>query len=223
MNDGDFDDEALASILDARAGRPAVEAAAERRVRDAAVLAALADLDLAREAAYEPPPLEDDPTALMLGLVVDPETSFDGKAAVQSRKRSSLSISQLAARLVGRGWSVSSQDVFAWEAGSRPVPPALARAIAEESGISPQALLRRAGTDPVREGLRAILRGPDFQRLAERWAALKGTSVAVAASALEARALAAVHRGGAPEPGVVMETLDALIRTLEGQDGGEER
>jgi hypothetical protein len=213
-SDSDFEDEFI-SILDARDGRPAVEAGAGADNAD--ILAALEAVDLAWEAQLSAPSLEDDPTAVMLGLVPDPEVTFDSGAALAARKRSGQTVTELAAKLAARGWDVTSQDVFAWERGSVSISPALVRAVAEEIGAAPESLVRQVGIDPERERLRAIFKLPDFQRLASRWARIQGTTFSVALATLEARTVAAVHRGGAPEPQVVLQSLEALIDVLEGK------
>lgn len=210
----------IESILDTRRGRPAASAADPAQL-DAAVARALEAVDLVWEASHGAPPLADDPVAAMLGLVPDIELVLDPRAVTAARKRAKLSVSDLASRLASRGWKVSAKDVFAWENGkSVDVPPAVVRAIAREVDVNPDLLQRRTSADPARERLRSMFTLPAFQQLAARWARVQGTTISLAKSALEARVLAAVHRGGAPEPALVLESLEALVSAVEqGKDG----
>jgi len=219
MNTENRDDD-IARILDAREGRSALEAAdattSERSdLRDLASAA-----DLAWASAQTPPPLADDPVAAMLGLVPDPDLELDSKAFASARKRAGFTISTFAARLTTRGWDVSSKDVFAWESGKNlPHIPALITALAEETGVDPDRLRRQSGVDPERARFAAVVASTTFQHLAARWARLQGTTVALASSALESRMLVAVHRGGAPDAEVLLDSLEAMVSAVEDVQG----
>lgn len=125
----------------------------------------------------------------------------------------------LAKLLAARGWEVTSKDVFAWESGKNLTRvPALVSALAEEIGVDADRLRRSAGADPERAGLADVVRSEAFRALAQRWARLQGTTDALAASALESRMLVAVHRGGAPEAEVLLESLEALVESVENSE-----
>lgn len=212
----DSRDDEIAHILDARDGGSALssadDAATERSdLRDLAAAA-----DLAWSSVQVAPSLADDPVAAMLGLVPDPDLELDSKAFASARKRSGFTVSSLAARLTARGWEVSSKDIFAWESGKDvPRVPALITALAEETGVDPDRLRRQSGGDPERARFAAVVASSTFQHLAERWARLQGTTLALASSALESRMLVAVHRGGAPDAEVLLDSLEAMVSAVE--------
>lgn len=219
MHSDDRDQE-IADILDARAGRSAVVAGVDHTSDRPELQGLLEAADVAWVSQQSAPPLADDPVAAMLGLVPDPELELDGKALSSARKRAGLTVSTLAQRLAARGWEVTSKDVFAWESGKNLThTPALINALAEEAGVDADRLRRSAGADPDRARLAAVIGSEAFQALAQRWARIQGTTVALAASALESRMLVAVHRGGAPEADVLLESLEALVESVEGAEG----
>lgn len=217
MHSDDRDQE-LADILDARAGRSALAAGAGVNRPELRKLLEAADLAWVSEQTA--PPLADDPVAAMLGLVPDSELELDGKALSSARKRSGLTVSALAKRLSDRGWEVTGRDIFAWESGKNlPRVPALINALAEVAGADADRLRRPCGTDPERARLAAVVGSETFKALAQRWARLQGTTIALASSALESRMLVAVHRGGAPEADVLLASLEALVDSVEGTKG----
>lgn len=208
----------LADILDARAGRSALAAGADVNRPELRKLLEAADLTWVSQQTA--PPLTDDPVAAMLGLVPDSELELDGKVLSNARKRSGLTVGALAKRLSDRGWEVTGRDIFSWESGKNlPRIPALINALAEEAGVEADRLRRPSGTDPERARLAAVVGSETFKALAQRWARLQGTTIALASSALESRMLVAVHRGGAPESEVLLESLEALVDSVEGTKG----
>ncbi|WP_157560837.1 hypothetical protein [Humibacter albus] len=212
-------DDEIAEILDARAGRPALASGAELLTAHPEIRKLVETADLAWASQQSAPPLEEDPVAAMLGLVPDPETELDGKALATARKQSGLTVSGLAAKLTVRGWKVTSKDVFAWETGrNAPQMPALIKALAEETHVDADRLRRRAGEDPERARLANVVASAAFKSLAERWASIQGTTVALASSALESRMVVAVHRGSPPEADVLIETLEAMVSAVESTD-----
>jgi len=213
----DDQDEQVAAILDARAGQSALAAGADQFSDRPEVRELLKAADVAWASQQSAPPLAEDPVAAMLGLVPDSELELDGKALSSARKRAGLTVSALAQRLAARGWEVANRDVFAWESGKNLTHvPALINALAEETGTDADRLRRRSGADPDRARLATIVESEAFKVLAQRWARIQGTTVALAASALESRMLVAVHRGGAPEADVLLESLEALVDSVEG-------
>jgi len=211
--------EALARILDARHGRSAALTSAEFEGASEEVRELAQAADVLWVSAQEAPPLESDPMALLLGLVPDSEFALDAKALSSARKRVGLSVGDLAQRLSARGWRVTGADIFRWENRSAvDVPPAIIRAAAEELSVEPSKLGRRESEDPARARLRSMFSSTTFKELAERWARVQHVSLGMATSMMESRALAAVHRGGAPDPEVMLRTLEALVQAFEQGD-----
>ena len=68
-------------------------------------------------------PLGADPAAIALGAV--PDTLLDPAAMRQARQAKNLRPSDVAGSLQGRGWPVSTADVFAWERHPEQIAPAL--------------------------------------------------------------------------------------------------
>lgn len=216
----DESDEVLAKLLDARTG--GVTGAAPPEVGDddrVEVESLLNVADLLWESAHGAPPLDSDPVAAMLGLVPDPRRALDPRALARARKTAILKPSQLAERLAARGWEVQTRDVFRWENQSAAdVAPALIEAIAEEIGASLDRLTTNRGTTAEQETIAAVTRSPRFAGLVERWARIQGVPSTLAASALESRMLATVHRGDRPDTDQLLQSLDALVTALE-RDG----
>lgn len=217
MSSGNDRDNEIAEILDGRNGRSALDGGASYLERVPELRGLLEAADVAWASQQHAPPLADDPVAAMLGLVPDSEFELDGKALTSARKGSGMTVSLLASRLTGRGWKVSGRDIFAWESGrGAPRVPALINALAQETGVDADRLRRRLREDPERATLAAVIASATFQSLTERWARVQGTTAALAASALESRMLVAVHRGGAPDAEVLLDSLDAMISAVEG-------
>lgn len=217
-------DEVLANLLEARAGRVTGKDQPVLSEEDRAEVESLIEVaDLLWEAGHGgAPPLKSDPVAAMLGLIPDPLCALDPKALARARKNARLKPSELADRLVGRGWDVQVRDVFRWENQSTAdVAPALIKAIAEETNTSVDRLTKSREATAEHEAIAAVTRSPGFERLVERWARIQGVSRALAASALESRMLATVHRGDRPDADQLMQSLDALVTTVE--SGGKPR
>lgn len=213
-------DETLGEILDARGEYSARRAAANSSDAGAEDIASLLEIaDLLWEADHGAPPLSEDPVAAMLGLVPDPDSSLDGKALSTRRKSVGLSVGEVAARLTTRGWTVRQADVFRWETKSAAdVSPALLNALAFELGVPAERLIKRGVPAPEREAWRSVVESPSFKALAERWARIQGMSAGLAASALESRMLATVHRGDHPQPDQLLHSLEELVRAFESDD-----
>lgn len=102
---------------------------------------ALASLDTDDAPATRTPVRIDDPIAQMLGLVVDPAVSLDGRRLATVRKAAGLNIADLANRLQQRGWGTTVSAVSAWERGRLNPPPATINAIAEVLDLTADAIL----------------------------------------------------------------------------------
>ncbi|WP_285029644.1 hypothetical protein [Mycolicibacterium sp. lyk4-40-TYG-92] len=172
--------------------------------------------DLLWEAGHGAPPLETDPVAAMLGLIPDPRISLDPRAVSRARKNAKLKTSDIADRLQSRGWDIVVRDVFQWENQTHSdVAPALIRAIAEVLGVLPDQLTMDRSLSTDSQTLASTMRSARFESLARRWARLQGVSNALASSALRSRMLATVHRGDRPDEDQMLQSLEALISTME--------
>lgn len=174
--------------------------------------------DMVWEAAHTAPPLEEDPVAAMLGVVPDPGFQLDAAALVRACKASGVKPTVLAARLSARGWKVDTTDVFRWQTRAAPdVSPALIKAIAEEVRIDPDRLVAKA--QPQRNALRVVAEDvaatPRFRDLVQRFARIQRMSPAMAASALQSRMLATVHRGDEPDKKQMLASVEEFVRALE--------
>ncbi len=173
------------------------------------------------EAGQGAPPPREDPIAAMLGLVPDPSYALDSSKLKQARKRARLQISDLVARLSERGWTVDKADLFRWENRSTSdVAPALIKALAEETGISPDQLVTRQPR-AVPAAITRALESPRFAGIVERWARVQNVSQGLATSELESRMLAMVYRGGDADGDQMVAALEALVAATE--DAAESR
>lgn len=172
--------------------------------------------DLLWEAAHGAPPLKQDPVAAMLGLVADSSRSLNESALKQAIQAAGLKPSTLAQKLSDRGWEVATRDVFNWQTRSdASVSPALIQAIAEVTGTTADRLTVDRGEVPGHRALQPVTSSPAFQALAERWARLRGTTMSLGASALEARLAASVFRGDQPSEEQMLASLEAFVTALE--------
>lgn len=172
--------------------------------------------DLLWEAAHGAPPLEHDPVAAMLGLVPDSARSLSNTALKHAMQATGLKTSFLAERLSERGWEVSTRDVFNWQNRSDAiVPPALIQAIAEVIGTTADKLTVDRGESTAHWSLISVTTSPAFKALTERWARLRGTTLSLGASALEAQLATSVFRGSHPSEEQMLASLEALIEALE--------
>lgn len=210
-------DEALANLLEARAGRlvnakrPPLDREDETEVESLIEVA-----DLLWEAGHGAPPLASDPVAAMLGLIPDRRVSLDSNALARARQNAKLRPSELVNRLRARGWDVQGRDVFQWETQpASDLAPALIRAIAEEIGTDMDRITTTRPTDAEPTAVATVTRSRAFEALVERWARVQGMSRAMAASVLEARMLTTVHRGDRPDADQLLRSLDALVTAVE--------
>ncbi len=188
------------------------------RPRAAEVCAALAAAW--RAAELDPPPLEQDPLAVSLGLVADPSRPLDGSALASLRKRTGLRVSELAERLQGRGWTCRTADVFSWEGqASAAVPPAIITALAEELDVAIEQLVGQQ-TRPS-AAIAAATSTERFHVAARRWASLLGLGgEEKGATALQQLMLAGVARRGEELTAEAwLDAIDALIDARESRKG----
>lgn len=201
------------NVTDTNLGRKGVDSSHGREA-----LELLDTADLLWEAAHGAPPLAQDPVAAMLGLVPDSSRSLNAHALKRAMHTAGFKPSSLAAKLNQRGWDVAPRDVFDWQArGNAVVPPALIQAIAEMVGAEADDLIIDQGGASAHQVFKSLISSPAFSALAERWARLRGTSVELGASALEARLAASVYRGTRPSDEQMLASLAELVNALESQ------
>lgn len=97
-------------------------------------------------ARLEALPLDQDPTARLLGLIAEVQPVLDGAALKLARSAGGLSASQLAGKLSSEGWPVKTADVFRWETrAASDVPVALILMIAQTLQKSVESLVKNGG------------------------------------------------------------------------------
>ena len=164
-------------------------------------------------ARLEALPLDQDPTARLLGLVEEVQPVLDGAALKSARTARGISVSELAGRLSSNGWSVKTADVFRWETrAASDVSVALISTIAQVLQKSVENLVRDGGPNLI---IAALRQSDQFHELTQRWAQLFNLSVNSARAALESRVFATVHRGDRPDIDQTLQTLEALLAELE--------
>lgn len=219
MNDKSFD-ELLGDLIASPQDRESLlkqSGAAPEVVEDLRQLASTADaIWVAGQAA---PPLEEDAVAMLLGLVPDDHRQLNPKTFKASRTRSHQSVSDVARALAAQGWAVQSGDVLRWQTSTAGVSPALIRAIAEVLVVTPESITSSSGAVRETDIWETVRSNPVFASLVGRWAAITGLGEAAARLQLSGRMYATVHRGGAPEPDQILESLRALVETAERRNG----
>ena len=215
-------DAALEAELERRAGRGDTGAShIALSPEERAELDALLEIaDAVWEAGHlGAPPLEDDPTAIMLGLVPDPSISLSSKAITRYRKRGGLKPSRVATRLTERGWKVTTRDVFAWEErDTLGLSPALMRAIATALGVSEKDVcITRPASEP--DAVANAMKADWFVDLTRRWADKMKVSPDVAKAAMRGRMVAVARRGGDLDEEQWRESLERLLSIKTGTAG----
>jgi hypothetical protein len=87
----------------------------------------------------------DDPVALMLGLVPEPNVAIDGHKLTQARKRARLDLKEMVERLRYRGWPIDMKEGLRWHTGITVLPPALIATLANALGVDESFISARAG------------------------------------------------------------------------------
>ena len=182
--------------------------------------------------ADEPmPPLGADPAAIALGAV--PDTLLDPAAIRQARQARNLRPSDVAGSLRGRGWPVSTADVFAWERRAEQIAPALLADLAAALDVrgdvltAPQSGTARAEPEgAAEEGMTAFLQvlySDELNEVVRQWADLLGLDPETAREDLQQRLSGAAYRGSrALTPRqwkAVLVVLLASERARRGQPG----
>lgn len=159
------------------------------------------------------PVRSDDPVALMLGLVTDPDVLVEGRKLAAARKHPRLDLRQLVARLNARGWEVTMQEVLKWELGRPALAPALITAIAEELSVGDDALL--AAVKPA-GAVDDLFDDQRIQAFLSDWAAEAGVQPAVLRQRATSTLAGAAHRN---RTGGSVEALLGVLRQLRSIPG----
>lgn len=147
------------------------------------------------------PPLIADPVAIALGGV--PDSRLDPAAMRRERRAKNMRPSEIARFLRGRGWPVTTSDVFAWERHAERVAPALLGDIAAMLGVSEATLAPADSSEPSAPGRSAedesalleALRMDDLDEIVQQWAELMGFDPETARGDLGRRLSGAARRG----------------------------
>lgn len=205
-------DDQIADLITARALNPALDQPGWVTDQEWDAIAHLAAIERDLHDGAVAPDLREDPTAAMLGLVADPAASLDRKALTRLRKAAKLTASDLASRLVDRGWDVTQREIFQWEnQNADDVPPALIDAISAVLSV-PAGQLTTARVEAV---VHVDTHSPKFQALVARMSQALRINMDLATSRLTAVAAVSVHRGDKPTDDHLMDTLDAYVRAME--------
>lgn len=203
------------SHLDGHASRPDVGDLSDEDQQELSALFRIIDANWATD--IDLPPLENDPVARALGLLVTQETDrvAVGGSRIKARRQAlGLSRSGLAAAVTREGWNASPQDVALLERADAEVLPsaqALALANALKTGI--ESLAHAAG-DPLAEFV-AWLHSTEFDQIVSRWATGAGRDPQAAAVEARAKMLAPARRsGGGGGRTQWLQTLQAILEAM---------
>lgn len=159
------------------------------------------------------PDIEQDPIAIALGLVPDPERALSAGRLATARRRAKLKRSDLVRRLVTRGWDVSIQDLDTWERTGSPQPPALITAIADILRTTPAALTAPWTTIRPKAWV-SVLDDETIASQLEAWAREADLDMAVLRAKVEQALAGAFHRNEkAPTLTALRKVIDILRQT----------
>ncbi len=156
---------------------------------------------------HDEPIRVDDPVAMMLGLVADPQVRLDPARLRSARSRAALDVAQLAARLTARSWQVTPGQIARWERAALPLSPALLDALASVLHVEPSQLTADARPDD----LETLLDDERISTFLEAWAAEMKRDPARLRQQVHA-ALVTAGRRRASDASV--DALLAVLRTL---------
>jgi hypothetical protein len=165
------------------------------------------------------PSLAEDPIAMALGLVVDPDRLLAARSLNIARRQRGLKVSELASSLAARGWEVKTADVAAWERADSPQLSALVAAIADVLHTTPTKLVLTS--PPPRAGPREhpLDDGAIAARLAA-WADEAGVPVADVRHKVNNALAGAFHRNARqPTATALLQIIEILSRIKGFLDG----
>src|SRR4051794_28867197 len=171
------------------------------------------------ETGADMPPLAEDPIAIALGLVVDPDRPLAAQPLRVARRRRGLKVSDLTKRLVARGWEVTTAQVAAWETRDSPQPPALVAAIADVLHTTPATLMPRSPSPRASPWERFLDDEAIVARLTA-WADEAGIPVADVRRKVDYALAGAFHRNERePTAPALLQIIEILRRTEGFLDG----
>jgi transcriptional regulator with XRE-family HTH domain len=155
-----------------------------------------------------PPPLEQDPLAVALGLVAADHLTLSGARLKEARQKAGLKPSVLARQLAAAGHPITAGELQRWENDaavtiSTPAMQTLALAL-----HVPVSELSSGGAPAVPPGL-AMSR--QFRDLVRRWAEHTNDTLIAAQTALLQVAAAPARRGTARDDAAIIAALQAFV------------
>lgn len=158
------------------------------------------------------PEFDQDPVAIALGLVADPDRALAASRLREARRRAKLKRSDLVERLVARGWEVSMQDLAAWEHSDTAQPPALITAVADILGASLATLMPPRSSAPA-SSLSGMLDDETVTEQLEAWAEEAAVESAVLRRKVEHALAGAFNRNKqAPTVPALRSVIEVLRR-----------
>jgi transcriptional regulator with XRE-family HTH domain len=181
------------------------------RAEATATLDWLRDLRRTNTSTHRVPALVDDPVAVRLGLVPQPEITVAGPAVAAARHRRGLDLARLAALVGEHGQSISIRDLSRLERTSTTALPAgTAQALAAVLEV-PVDALNPTGAQPDDRGLSAFLTSAAFRHGVFGWADRHGQEPQAVAARVKKRLRSVRFRGAGH--GSTEEWL-ALLRSV---------
>lgn len=199
---------------------PAHQLSAEERALVLDVGPLLAGLRAPRPAAVQPPrpavpDLDQDPIAIALGLVADPNRRLHADRLRAARRRARLQVSELAQRLSARGWEITTKDVATWERADTVQPPALVDAIGQILHTPPVTLMP-TGSATRDTSLSRILDDDAIAQQLAAWAAEEGIEPAVLRQKVEEAMAGSAYRNEREPTVPALLTVIGILRRIPG-------
>jgi transcriptional regulator with XRE-family HTH domain len=171
----------------------------------------LRDLWRTKTPAYRVPDLADDPVAVGLGLVPEPEITVAGPAVAAARHRRGLDLAGLAALVGEHGTTISIRDLSRLERSpTTALPTGTAQALAAALEV-PVDALNPTGAQPDDRGLSEFLASAAFHHVVFGWADRHGQEPQAVVAKVKKRLRSVRFRGAGP--GSTEEWL-ALLRSV---------
>lgn len=165
------------------------------------------------------PSLAEDPIAIALGLVADPDRLLAARSLRIARRQRGLKVSELASRLVARGWEVRTAQVADWERADSPQPSALVAAIADVLHTTPTKLVPTSPPHQASPWEHLLDDDVIAARLAA-WADEVGAPVADVRHKVDNALAGAFHRNARqPTAPALLQIIEILSRTKGFLDG----
>jgi hypothetical protein len=186
------------------------------RAEATATLDWLRDLWRTKTSAYRVPDLVDDPVAVGLGLVPEPEITVAGPAVAAARHRRGLDLAALAALVDEHGTTMSIRDLSRLERSpTTALPTGTAQALAVALEV-PVDALNPTGAQPDDRGLSAFLTSAAFRHGVFGWAERHGQEPQAVAAKVKKRLRSVRFRGAGL--GSTEEWLTLLRSVLDDLD-----